>query len=84
MTHSVAGFFALIARFVRLSLGFVGLALLLIESLPAFTKDFANLACVTKTSSAVTARWDRVMLLPKVIPGFSSLTFSRCSLAKNM
>ena len=58
MTHSVAGFLTLIASFVSLCLGFVGLALLVIESLPAFTKDFANLAWVTNTSSALIARCD--------------------------
>lgn len=48
MTHGVAGLLALIASLVGLGFGFIRLTLLLVESLPAFTKDFANLACVTK------------------------------------
>ena len=49
MTHGVAGLLALVASFVSLSLGLIWLALFFVESLPAFTKDFANLACVTNT-----------------------------------
>ena len=44
-THIVAGLFTLVAFFVGLGFGLIRLALLRVESLPAFTEDFADLTC---------------------------------------
>lgn len=82
-TNLVGGLLLLVALLIGSSLGLVGETLLLSEGLPALTKDLADLTYKVLESCAV-MRMVRRGSIPKAIPGFSLLTFSRCSLAKNM
>lgn len=72
----------LIPLLVRGSLGLVGSALLVVQCLPSLTKDLADLAYVDISTALLNTMMGGSS--PKEIPGFSSRTFSRCSLAKNM
>ncbi len=83
-THSVAGLLALIALFVRLGLPLVRLTLFGVECLPSLSEDLADLAYIHACMSAAARAQGNMGDVPKLMPGFSSLTFSRCSLAKNM
>lgn len=79
-TYLVSGLLLLVALLVGSGLGLVRLALLLGESLPLLTEQLADLTCKTLDMSKQGTRND----LPNLIPGFSSRTLSRVSLAKNM
>ena len=85
-TYLVSLLLVLVTLLVGSSLGLVGTTLLIVESLPALTKNLAHLTCrggmvlVKGGSGTVYSR----CCLPNEIPGFSSRTFSRCSFAKNM
>lgn len=83
-TYVVASLLILVALLVLSSLGLIRSALLVVQSLPSLTEDLANLACdrvLVETEGIVLHRRSSI---PKLMPGFSSRTFSRCSLAKNM
>jgi hypothetical protein len=79
--HIVLGLLILVSLLVGSGLFLIWLTLLLGQSLPSITEDFANLAYKVMSSCPVILG---SMNLPKLIPGFSSRTFSRCSFAKNM
>lgn len=83
-THSVAGLIAFIALLVDLGLCLIRLTLFGVECLPSLSENFANLAFGQARTSAVARAPGNIVDIPKLMPGFSSLTFSRCSLAKNM
>ena len=78
----VAGFFILITLLIGLGLGLIGGTLFLTQGLPAFSEDLANLTYKRIGISPVHGLDKNA--LPKLMPGFSSRTVSRCSLAKNM
>ena len=82
-THNIGCFLLLIALLVGCGLGLVRQALLLGESLPALAQDLANLTCTGGLGWYV-CRERGGELIPKAMPGFSFLTLSRCSFAKNM
>jgi len=80
----VGSLLILIALFVLSSLGLIGSALLVVQGLPSLTKNLADLACnSTRQFRTIKLVWIQSSV-PKLMPGFSSRTFSRCSLAKNM
>lgn len=87
-TCVVAGLLALITLLVGFGLGLVRLTLLSRERLPFFTEDLANLAWMHPLYQLVTRGREeslaRASFSPKVMPGFSLRTLSRCSLAKNI
>ena len=74
----------LVSLLVGSSLGLIRGALLLAQSLPALTEDLADLAWREGSETCQMPRNKNTVNLPKETPGFSSRTFSRCSLAKNM
>ena len=80
--HLVLGLLILVSLLVGRSLVLVWDALLLVQGLPSVTKDLADLTC-SRVSACVGVTMFRPAI-PKLMPGFSSRTFSRCSLAKNM
>jgi hypothetical protein len=79
---SVGGLLLLVALLVGLGLGVVGLLVLLAKGLPLLSELLADLAC----NMSVSWRQKRIdeSNIPNLIPGLSSRTLSRCSLAKNM
>lgn len=78
---SVGSLLLLVTLLVGLGLGVVGLLLLVAEGLPLLTELLANLAW--KMSVVLSVEWKQHNI-PNLIPGLSSRTLSRCSLAKNM
>lgn len=81
LTHIVFGLLIFIALLVGSSFLLVWLALLFAQGLPAITQDLANLTCDCIRDEDEEGSSGRI---PKLMPGLSSRTFSRCSFAKNM
>lgn len=83
MAYVVLGLLVLVSLLVCSGLLLIWLTLLLAEGLPLVTKDLADLTCgmleLANLKGGVLGR-----SIPKLMPGFSSLTLSRFSLAKNM
>jgi hypothetical protein len=82
----ICGLLFLVALLVGGGLGLVWSALLVAEGLPLLTEELADLTCrgvLVKLDAFFTAYMARDSL-PNLMPGLSSRTFSRCSLAKNM
>ena len=84
VTYVIAGLLRLIALLVCLGLGLIRLTLLGRESFPSLSELFTDLAYQMIVVSTVAPRTTNCRLIPKLMPGFSSLTLSRCSLAKNI
>jgi hypothetical protein len=80
-TDLIRSLLVFVAFFVGSGFGFVGSALLFRESLPTFTENLADLAWM---GCKQRIRGTGAVNIPKAMPGFSLLTLSRCSLAKNM
>ena len=80
-TYVVAGLLIFIALFVGLSLIFIWTALRLAQCLPPLSEQFSNLSCRLISILSPPSLGNN---LPNEMPGFSSRTTSRCSLAKNM
>lgn len=83
-TYVIARFLILVALLVGLGFRLVRLALFHVQSLPSFAEHFAHLAWNAEPLAAAPHPGTRGRRVPKLMPGFSSLTLSRCSLAKNM
>lgn len=81
VAHIVFGLLVFVAFLVSSGLLLIWLALLLAQGLPSVTKDFANLTYNIMSADHLGLG---ALSLPKLIPGFSSRTLSRWSLAKNM
>lgn len=80
---SVGGLLLLVTLLVSGSLGLVRGLLLLVQGLPPLTEDLADLACESQSNAHCEAVRE-VEYSPNLMPGFSSRTLSRVSLAKNM
>jgi hypothetical protein len=80
-TYIIGGLLILVTLLVDLSLLLVRTALSVAQSLPALTKELANLAYNTRISMSTkySSERDQVVIsdIPKEMPGFSSRTFSR-------
>jgi hypothetical protein len=76
----VSGLLGLVALLVDAGLLVVRLALLVGELLPLLPENLANVACGGQRDG----RDGSIRYIPNLMPGFSSRTLSRLSLAKNM
>lgn len=81
-TYGIGGLLLFVALLVGSSLGLIGSALLVGQSLPLLSKKLADLTCALLVLSM--RKWLSDANSPNLMPGLSSRTFSRCSLAKNI
>ena len=82
-TYVVGCLLIFIPLLVLSSLGLIWSTLLVIQCLPSLAEDLADLTCKS-SASAGGKQMVPCRFIPKLMPGFSSRTFSRCSFAKNM
>lgn len=80
MKYLVGGLLLLVSLLVSSSFGFIGLALLLAEGLPLLSEKLADLTWKGQNGTCLVVLGS----LPNLMPGLSSRTLSRWSLAKNM